>query len=319
MTYQIHKQHTPDSKEIRIAIVDTLINEARNNSKIVLVDADLMSSSGFTKFQKEFPERALNFGIMEAHMAGAAAGLAITGMLPFIHSFAPFASRRIFDQVVVSSAYANNSVTIIGTDPGINAAMNGGTHTTLEDIAMFRSLPNTQIFEVSDSAQAEAIINYRINNPEGLCYIRTVRRPLYKIYNNGSTFIPGKFPIVREGKDITIFASGIMVSQAIDAANILEKDNISVRILDVFSLSMMDIDAIKLAAAETSCLVALDNHNIHGGLASAIADILVEHCPTKLHRIGMTTFSEVGSLPYLLDKFGFTGEKIALKIKSWIK
>lgn len=319
MNYKIVKEHIADPKEIRVAITDTLIAEAKKNDKIVVIDTDLMSASGLLKFQKEFPDRGLNFGIMESHMAGAAAGLSITGMLPFIHSFAPFASRRIFDQVVVSGAYANNSITIIGSDPGINSGVNGGTHTALEDIAMFRSIANTKIYEISDSAQAVAIIKHRIKNPEGLCYIRTARRPLNKIYEDGSEFVPGQFPLVRDGKDITIFTTGIMISQAIDAAKILEQDGISTRIYDAFCLSEMDIETIKKSVRETSCLMAIDNHNVNGGLASAIADILVEHCPTKLHRIGMSTFSEVGSIPYLLDKFGYSADKIAIRIKEIFK
>ncbi|MGL4394611.1 MAG: transketolase family protein [Brevinema sp.] len=319
MSYKIFSKHSPDPKEIRAAITDTLIDAAKTNSKIMVVDADLMSSSGFVKFQKTYPDRALNFGIMEAHMTGAAAGLSISGMMPFIHSFAPFASRRIFDQAVVSCAYANNPITIVATDPGINAAMNGGTHTTFEDVAMFRAVANTKIYEPSDSVQAEWIIKNRIAHPEGLCYIRAARRGIKQIYEAGSTFTPGVFPVVREGQDVTIFTTGILVSQAIDAAELLEKDGISVRILDAFSLSEMDIDAIVKAAKETSCLVAIDNHNVNGGLASAIADVLVEHHPAKLHRLGMTTFSQVGSLNFLLDHFGLSGEKIAQKVKSFLK
>ncbi len=319
MSYKIVKEFKTDPIEIRTAITDALIAEAQSNDKIVVIDTDLMSASGLSKFQKAFPDRGLNFGIMEAHMASAAAGMSITGLMPFIHSFAPFASRRIFDQVVVSSAYANNPITIIGTDPGVNSAVNGGTHTALEDIAMFRSVSNTKIYSVSDSAQAKAIIQYRIKNPEGLCYIRTPRRPMYKIYEDGSTFTPGEFPVVREGNDVTIFTTGIMLSQAVDCAMILEKESVSVRIVDTFSLSDMDVDTIVKAAKETSCLLAIDNHNVNGGIASAVADVLVEHYPAKLHRIGMTSFSEVGSVPYLLDRFGFSGEKIASKIRSILK
>ncbi len=319
MGYKIVKEFKTDPVEIRMAIVDALIAEAQNNEKIVVGDADLMSASGLSKFQKAFPNRSVNFGIMESHMAGAAVGMSITGLMPFIHSFAPFASRRIFDQLVISSAYANNPITVIGTDPGLNAAVNGGTHTALEDIAMFRSVSNTKVYSIADSVQAGAIIKHRIQNPEGLCYIRAARRPLYKIYEDGSTFTPGEFPIVREGNDVTIFTAGIMLSQAIDCANILEKEGVSVRIIDTFSLSEMDVDTIVKAAKETSCLLAIDNHNVNGGIASAVADVLVEHHPVKLHRIGMTSFSEVGAVPYLLDRFGFSGEKIADKVRAILK
>jgi len=318
MNYIISKTHEKDPVEPRNAVAEALTQEAQTNNKIVVFDADLIGSSGLAKFQNTFPKRMFNVGIMEAHMVGAAAGMSITGFTPFIHSFAPFASRRVFDQAVLSGAYSDNSITIIGTDPGINSVYNGGTHTALEDIAMYRSVPNTMVFDISDSIQADAVIRYRIKNPQGLCYIRLARRGLKKIYEQNSIFTPGQFPIIREGKDVTIFTTGILVSQALDAANILEKSGISVRILDCFSLSHMDIEAIQKSAKETRCLVALDNHNIYGGLASAISDVLTTYYPAKLHRVGMTTFSEVGDLNYLLDKFGFTGEKLAQSIKLFL-
>lgn len=316
MSYQVEPENYKDPVEIRQAFVDTLIEEARDNKSLVVLDADLMSSSGLGNFARIYPDRAFNLGIMEAHMVGAAAGLSLAGFTPVVHTFAPFASRRVFDQAVLSGAYANNSITIVGTDPGLSAALNGGTHTVLEDIAMYRSVPNTIIFDISDSVQVISVLRYRIKNSQGLCYIRLSRRGQRRIYREGSLFTPGEFPLVRDGKDITIFVAGILVSSALDAADILQREGVSVRILDCFSLSQLDVSAIKKASEETMHLVAIDNHNVNGGLASAIADILVTECPKQLHRIGMSTFSEAGTFEYLLDKFGYTGDHIANRIRK---
>ena len=318
MSYKIIEHIDLDQMSLRDAIVDTLIEEAQNNPCIVVGDADLMSASGLDRFQQQFPDRAFNFGIMEAHMASSAAGLSIAGFIPFIHSFSVFNSRRNFDQVTISGAYAGNSITLWGTDPGITAQYNGGTHNGLEDIGLYRTLPNVLIFDVCDSTQAKAIIQYRIEHSEGLCYIRSARNIFPKIYDSNSKFTPGIFPVVRQGKDVALFASGITVSEAIKASYILSQENISVRVIDCFTPSHMDINTIVQAAEECSLLIALDNHSIRGGVASAVADVLVEHCPKKLHRIGIENFGEVGSFTYLIKKHGLDSESIVRKIRMFL-
>ncbi|MGL4367728.1 MAG: transketolase family protein [Brevinemataceae bacterium] len=319
MSYKTFSTLEVDSIEIRTAIAQTLIEEAEKKSDIVVLDADLISSSGLGVFQKKFPSRTFNVGIMEAHMMGAAAGLSITGFFPFIHTFAPFASRRIFDQATLSGAYSNNSVTILASDPGIASCFNGGTHTTFEDIAMYRTLPNTIIFDLADTVQAASVIKSRINTyREGLCYIRFPRRGIYKIYQENSEFSLGKFPIAKQGSDIAIFTSGLTLSYALEAAYSLEKENISVRVIDCFTPSHMDKETILAAAKECQHLIAIENHSIHGGLASAVADVLIENHPVKLHRIGTHTFSEVGDLTYLAHKFGFSAEQITSYIKKLV-
>ncbi|MGL5955636.1 MAG: transketolase family protein [Brevinema sp.] len=305
----IVKENIKDPKELRTACIETLVSEA--DDTVCFIDTDLASSSGSMTFQKAYPERYFNIGIMEAEAIGIAAGLGVVGYRAFVHSFAPFMSRRCFDQAVVSGAYANLPMVLLGSDPGITTAYNGGTHTTFEDIAMFRSLSNTQVFDICDSVQMSAIIKLLCKDMKGLNYVRFSRRPSRKIYNEGMTFSIGKGVTIREGQDICIFASGAMLSQALDTADILITKNKSVRVIDLFSILPIDEELILKAAQECTYLVSLDNHNIRGGLGSAIADVLVEKYPKKLLKIGANTFGQVGTYDQLLELYGWTGSQLA--------
>lgn len=307
----IVKENIIDNKELRTACIEALIDSAEKDENICFVETDLASSSGSNAFAKVYPQRFFNIGIMEAEAIGLAAGLGITGYKCFIHSFAPFASRRCFDQATVSSAYANIPMVILGSDPGITTAYNGGTHTAFEDIAMFRALSNTKVFDISDSVQMEEVIKTLSQEMTGLNYVRFARRPSRKIYHEGMKFEIGKGVTVRDGEDICIFASGAMVSQALDTADILEKQGKSVRVIDLFTILPIDVDLITKAAKECKHLVALDDHNIRGGLGSAVAEVLVAHYPVKLQQIGATSFGQVATFPQLLDIFGWTGEELA--------
>ncbi|MGL4676124.1 MAG: transketolase family protein [Brevinema sp.] len=301
----IVKENIKDSVELRTACINTLVAQVDNT--LCFIDTDLASSSGSKAFQKAHPERYFNIGIMEAEAIGVAAGLGVVGYRSFVHSFAPFISRRCFDQAVVSSAYANIPMVLLGSDPGITTAYNGGTHTTFEDIAMFRSLSNTQVFDICDSVQMSAIVNLLCKEMKGLNYVRFSRRPSRKIYHEGMKFELGKGITVREGQDICIFASGAMLSQALDAADILVARNKTVRVIDLFSILPIDEALILKAAKECTHLVSLDNHNIRGGLGSAIADVLITQYPKKLLKIGATTFGQVGTYDQLLELYGWTG------------
>ncbi|MGL4388174.1 MAG: transketolase family protein [Brevinema sp.] len=313
----IIKDKIKDSVEIRKSCIDKITEIAQNDSSICFVETDLASSSGSNVFAKQHPDRFFNIGIMEAEAISLAAGLAVTGFKPFVHSFAPFAARRCFDQATVSSAYADLPIVILGTDPGITTAYNGGTHTTFEDISMFRALSNTRIFDICDSAQMPKILSLILNNFKGLNYIRFARRSSYKIYSDSMEFTIGKGVQIHDGEDICIFASGAMLSQAIDAADILIKEGKSVRIIDLFTILPIDEEIIIKAAKECQILVSLDNHNIRGGLGSAISEVLTTHYPKKLHRIGASTFGQVGTYEELLSLYGWTGEQLAKTIKSF--
>lgn len=313
---KLEKNDIKNPEEVRYAAIDALIELRKNNAKIVFVDADLSEPSGSRRFQKEYPTHFFNVGIMEAHMVGFAAGLSLAGYQPFVHSFAPFVSRRAFDQTMVSGAYSHNPLTLMATDPGLCAQYNGGTHTTLEDIGMFRSLPHTILLDIADTTQIRWAMKFRADKPEKLAYIRYPRRPLRKIYETGSEFKMGHFPIVHEGSDVTIFASGIMVSLALDAAEALAKEGIGVQVVDCFSISHPDVSTIVKAAESGRRLLALDNHNVHGGLASMIADVLVTHHPAKLQRMGAHEFGQVGTLKDLLGVYHLTAEDVGERVKQ---
>ena len=316
--HMIVKENIIDTKELRTACLEGIVEIAKKDDKVCFIDTDLVGSSGSGVFKKSFPERFFNIGIMEAEAISMAAGLGVTGYKCFVHSFAPFASRRCFDQATVSSAYADIPMVILGTDPGITTAYNGGTHTTFEDIAMFRALSNTKVFDICDSVQMYAIAKELGQNMKGLNYVRFARRSSRKVYQEGMTFEIGKGIAVREGTDICIFASGAMVSQALDTADILVAQGKSVRVVDLFTILPIDKDIIIKAAKECKHLVALDDHNIRGGLGSAIAEVLVAHHPVKLQQIGAESFGQVGTFPQLLDIFGWTGEKLAKTILKTI-
>ncbi len=315
----IVKENIQDKTEIRTACIEALIHQAKTDDSICFIDTDLAGSSGSKAFEKAYSNRYFNIGIMEAQAVGVAAGLGVVGYKAFVHSFAPFISRRCFDQAVVSSAYANIPMVLLGSDPGITTAYNGGTHTTFEDITMFRGVSNTQIFDICDSVQMSGIIKILCEDMKGLNYVRFSRRPSRKIYNEGVKFQIGKGITLREGTDICIFASGAMVSQALDAADILTAKNKSVRVIDIFSILPIDEDIIIQAAKECTHLVSLDNHNVRGGLGSAIADVLIEKQPKKLLKIGATTFGQVGTYDQLLKEYGWLGSQLADTILTHIE
>jgi len=307
----IVNENIKDTKELRTACIESITTQADSDNTICFVETDLASSSGSKFFQKSHPSRYFNIGIMEAEAIGIAAGLGVLGFRSFVHSFAPFMSRRCFDQAVVSSAYADIPMVLLGSDPGITTAYNGGTHTTFEDIAMFRGLSNTRIFDICDSVQMIEIIKLLCHDMKGLNYVRFARRPSRKIYSEGMKFQFGKGSTLHEGEDICIFASGAMVSQALDTADILIMHNKTVRVIDLFSILPIDEDIILKAAKECTNLVSLDNHNIRGGLGSAIADVLITKFPKKLLKIGADRFGQVGTYDQLLEEFGWTGKQLA--------
>jgi len=294
----------------------TLMDLAKTNDQIVALDADLMNSIGMVPFREAFPERTFNCGVQEANMMGVAAGLSMTGKIPYAHSFGPFATRRCCDQVFMSGAYAKANVRIIGSDPGVTAAYNGGTHMPLEDLGIMRNIPDMTIIEPVDNVMLKDIIQ-QLATRYGMFYIRLLRRYPVTIYEEGSTFEIGKAVKLRDGTDVTIFASGIMVDVALNAAEMLEEKSISARVMNLFALKPVDKDAIITCAKETGAIVTAENHNIINGLGSAVAEVLVEHIPTPMERIGVQDlFGEVGSEEYLRQRFELTEEDIVKKVRK---
>ncbi|OTN89351.1 hypothetical protein A5819_001843 [Enterococcus sp. 7E2_DIV0204] len=295
--------------EMRQVYTKTILALAEKDQKVVVLEADLASSMGTSKLKEQLGKSYINVGIMEAEEMGVAAGLAVTGFTPFIHTFAPFATRRSFDQVFLSLGYAKNHAVIVGTDPGVTAEMNGGTHMPFEDVALMRVIPGNHIYEVSDPYQFKAILEYA-HTAKGLFYIRTIRKQATSLYKGEEDFSKG-YVKLKEGTAGTIFASGIMVEEALQAATDLERLGISVQVIDLFRIKPMN-EEIVIEAAKMGPIVTAENHNVIGGLGSAVAEIVTENHPVKMKRIGVKEqFGQVGKLEYLKEVYGLKAADIS--------
>lgn len=298
------------AKELRKVLCEGILAEMRNNSSIVSIGADLDKADGLLPLREVFPERVIDVGVAEQNMAGIAAGMASYGMTPIINTFAAFATRRICDQIGVSICYANSNVKIIGTDPGITAELNGGTHMTFEDIGVLRSIPNIMIVEPSDPIELEqmipAIINYT-----GPVYMRLYRKLVPNIHGDDYRFELGKADFIKEGKDVTIISSGIMVAESIEAAKELSARGIDAEVINIHTIKPIDKDAIISSAKKTGVIVTAENHNILGGLRAAVAEVITEHHPVKIYPVGVKDIKgEVGKLDYLREQFGLNASEI---------
>jgi len=291
----------------------------KKDDRVIMLDSDLIKSLGVTDLVESFPARVIDCGIQEANMIGIAAGLSSIGKIPFTHTFAVFASRRVFDQVFLAGAYSKQNIRMFGTDPGICAEYNGGTHMAFEDIGIMRTVPGMTIIEPTDVTMLRNII-LQLVDVYGMYYIRMARKKYTKVYEEGSEFEIGKANLLTEGSDLTIIASGIMVSEALAAEKILREKGIRARVLDMFTIKPMDADAVIRAARETGAIVTAENHNVINGLGSAVADILSQNAPVPLEKIGVNdTFGEVGPLDYLKKRFGLTSADIVEKAEKVLR
>ncbi len=304
--------------EMRKVYCDSLIQLAKKNKKICVLEADLMGSSGTGNFKKEFPDRMIDVGIAEANMIGVAAGLAACGKIPFCDSFTPFVTRRCLDQVAISVCYANQNVKIVGTDPGIMATNNGGTHMSLGDVGIMRSVPNMAIFEPVDAVMLEKAMPQIVKHV-GPMYIRLFRKKAESVFSPDMKFNIFKAIDLKKGKDVTIIASGIMVAKALEASAELEKEGYSVGVLSVHTIKPLDEEAVINAAKRSGAIVTAENHNIFNGLGSAVAEVIVENCPVPMKRVGVKDrFGEVGDEKYLSNLLGLTAEEIVKAAKEVI-
>lgn len=307
-----------DAREMRQYYCDALIAEAGRNDKIVVIDVDTSISMGTVPFHEAFPERAVNCGIMEANAVGIAAGLSATGFIPFFQAFGIFASRRAYDQVYLSCAYQDLNVKIIGADAGVTAAVNGGTHMPLEDMGIMRNIPHMTVIEPADGAMIPYAVRHMADT-WGNFYMRFGRKKMTRVYGPQAEFTIGRANVFREGFDVAIIACGIMVYEALKAAWTLEAEGIDAAVIDMHTLKPIDQETVIAAAKWCGAVVTAENHNIINGLGSAVAEVLCEHCPVPLERVGvMDEFGEVGSQQYLMERFGLTAEKIYQKAKRVI-
>lgn len=290
--------------------------EFADDYDFVVLDADLAAATKTGIFKKKYPERFFNCGIAEGNMMSVAAGIASTGKTVFASSFAMFAAGRAFEQIRNSIAYPSLNVKICATHAGISVGEDGATHQCLEDIALMRSIPNMTIVNPADAVEARAAIKAALDY-EGPMYIRLGRLAV-PVYNDPATyeFKLGKGICLKEGSDVTIIATGLMVDMANTAAKMLSDEGISVRVINIHTIKPLDKDIILKAASETGALVVAEEHNIIGGLGSAVAEAVCESCPVPVLRIGTNdVFGRSGKVPPLLELYGLTAENIAEKAK----
>lgn len=307
------KENISEPVNMKDIYCKTIQEAMEENGNVVALDADLMNSIGLLSVQKAFPERTINCGIQEANMVGVAAGLSATGKIPFASTFATFASRRAYDQLFISAGFAKLNIRLIGSDPGIFAAFNGGTHMSFEDIGILRNVPDITIIEPVDSVMLRDILKQLVSLC-GVFYVRLIRQGTVKIYEEGSAFEIGKAVRIREGKDITIIASGIGVADSLEACKQLSEKGISARVLNMFTIKPIDKEAIIQSANDTGAIVTVENHNIINGLGSAVAEVLAENAPVPMERVGVNdVYGEVGSVEYLKKRFELTPEDIVKK------
>ena len=302
-------------KDVFAKMIPQMIDDDPN---VVYLDADLMSCIGVAKAAKTRTDRMINCGIAEANMVGIAAGLAAVGFKPICHSFGPFASRRCYDQAFMSAGYAHNDITIIGTDPGVCAGYNGGTHMPFEDMAMYRALPGATVVDVTDTAMLENIFPQLVSRA-GVKYLRVNRKNNDLVYEAGSEFEIGKGVVLREGKDVTIIACGFMVGKALKAAEELSKKGVEASVIDMFTVKPLDEDLVVEYAKKTGKVVTVEEHSVIGGLGSAVCDCLCAHYPVPVKKVGMQdVFGESGSAAALVEKYGLDAKGVYKSVKEFL-
>lgn len=284
---------------------------------VVVLDADLSKSTKTAVFQKEFPHRFFNMGIAEQNLMGAAAGLAASGKIPFASTFAMFATGRAFEIIRNSVCYPKLNVKICATHAGITVGEDGASHQALEDIACMRAIPNMIVINPSDAVSAKKAI-FAVAEYYGPVYVRLGRAGVPVLYEEDALdFEIGKGIQVKDGKDVTIIATGIMVAEALKAKELLQNEGIEARVIDMHTIKPIDQELIIRAAEETGAIVTAEEHNVIGGLGSAVAEVLVEHKPVPMKRIGtMDTFGESGKPAELMKKYGLTAQDIAAAAKE---
>lgn len=287
--------------EMRKVYAEALLEMGKKDPRICIINSDSRNVSGTKSFEEAFPERAFNVGIAEANMVSVAAGLAVSGKKPFTHAFGPFMTRRCLDQITISLAYGKLNAVLVGLSPGITAEINGGTHQCYEDIATVRGVANLTIVEPFDGVQLQQMLPQLVEL-DGPVYMRLDRGVTADFHDENYHYQLGKADTLREGEDVTIISSGCMLVQCLEAAEELDKQGVSARVIDMHTIKPVDEEAIIEASRETGRIVTVENHNVIGGLGSAVAEVLTEKAPCYLHRVGIQDrFGEVGFRPYLRE------------------
>ena len=307
-----------EKKATREAYGDTLVALGAEYKNLVVLDADLAEATKTCKFKAAYPDRFFDCGIAEGNMMGVAAGLAASGCIPFASSFAMFASGRAFEQVRNMIGYPHLNVKIGATHAGLTVGEDGATHQCNEDIALMRTIPGMTIINPADCVEAAQAVKAAIDF-KGPVYMRFGRYAVPTVYGNDYKFEIGKGVEMRDGKDVTLVATGLTVHMALEAAEMLAEDNISARVINIHTIKPIDADILVKAARETGAVVTAEEHTVIGGLGSAVAEVLAESYPVPMRRIGVNDkFGKSGQVPELLEEYGLTAKNIAAKAKEAI-
>jgi transketolase len=294
----------------RAAFGEAIVRAGAEDERVVVLTGDLRNSTNTEDFAAKFPERFFEIGIAEANMIGVASGLALSGKVPFACSFAAFVAGRL-ENVRLSIAYNEANVRIVGTHAGIGIGDDGASQMALEDIAAMRALPNVAVIQPCDGPETEAAVRYLVEH-EGPAFLRLMRQKTEVVHSNGYRFAFGRADVLRDGGDVTLVATGGPVQESLRAAEILEKEGIGARVLNIHTISPLDGPAILAAARDTGHIVTAEDHNANGGLGSAVAEALAEAgMPAKLFRAGLHSFGESGSQEELYEKYGLSGSRLA--------
>ena len=294
----------------RAAYGHVLKTEVYKNPNVVVLEADLGNATKSNAFKEVAPERYFNMGISEQDLIGTAAGFAAAGKIPLASTFAVFATGRAFEQVRNSVCYPKLNVKICATHAGLTVGADGGSHQAIEDISLMRTLPNMTVINPADAKEAEAAVLAAIDY-QGPVYIRLGRAETKDIHDDSYHFEWGKAEVLRQGSDVTIFATGIMTAKALDAAETLAKQGVQAEVINVHTIKPLDEETVIASAKKTGKVVTAEEHSIIGGLGSAVAEVLARQCPTKQAFVGVQdSFGESGSPDDLLEKYGLTTEDI---------
>lgn len=305
------------TQEMRSVYVETLIALAERDERIMVCEADLMRAHGTTKFADRFPGRAVDVGVAEANLVGVSAGLSLGGKIPFAATFGCFASRRAFDQFFLSANYARLNVKLVGTDPGVTAAFNGGTHMPFEDVGLMRMVPGLTIFEPADPVSLRALMKQSASM-WGCTYMRLPRKSVEPIYEEGEEFTLGKGKLLFDGDDVTIIAmGGLLVGEAIKAHGMLAEEGIDAALIDMHTVKPLDEELVLHHARKSGAVVTAENHQIAGGLGAAVANCLSCACPTPMRMVGIRDeFGQVGTQAWLQQHYRLTADEIVTQVKD---
>lgn len=300
----------------REAYGKALVKLGKINDDVVVLDADLSKSTKTNDFCKAYPNRFFNMGIAEQNLVGAACGFAAAGKIPFASTFAMFATGRAFEVIRNSACYPKLNVKICATHAGITVGEDGGSHQSVEDISLMRSVPNMTVLVPADGVEAEKMI-FAAAEFNGPMYVRLGRSAVPTLFNEDYNFEIGKGVVLKEGNDATIIACGMMVNEAILAADMLKEENINVRVINMSTIKPVDTELIIKAAKETKAIVTAEEHSIIGGLGSAVSEVVSENCPIIVKKVGINDcFGESGTPAELLEKYGLTAKHIVEKVKE---